>query len=117
MAGDCLIWSFAQISLFSLDRRIFLFFFSLSRPYLRDNKSLVKALITIATASLIFEYFSTRFRYVEIVIFIKLRKTDKILYILRVYRFIALFNFINKIIEKIIGERIAVIVKKYNLFS
>jgi hypothetical protein len=71
----------------------------------------------VTTASLIFEYFSTRFRCVEIVIFIKLGKIGKILYILGAYRFIALFSFIGKIIKKIIGERIAAAVKKYNLLS
>jgi hypothetical protein len=75
----------------------------------------VKVLTTIAIASLILKYFPKRFRYVEIVIFIKLEKIGKILYILKAYRPIALFSFINKIIEKTIGERIAVIIKKYNL--
>jgi hypothetical protein len=39
------------------------------------------------------------------------------LYILGIYKSIALLSFINKIIKKIIGERIAVAAKKYNLFS
>jgi hypothetical protein len=81
------------------------------------NKSLIKILAAIAIASFIFEYFLKRFRCVEIIIFIKLRKIGKILYILGVYRFIALFSFINKIIEKMISERIAVVVKKYSLLS
>jgi hypothetical protein len=38
-----------------------------------------------------------------------------ILYILKAYKFIALLNSINKIIEKIVGKRIAVAAKKYNL--
>jgi hypothetical protein len=71
----------------------------------------------IATANLIFEYFSKRFRYVKTVIFTKLKKIGKILYILEAYKFIVLFSFISKIIEKTINERIAVIIKKYNLFS
>jgi hypothetical protein len=69
----------------------------------------------ITTASLTFEYFSTRFRCAEIVIFTKLKKTGKVLYILGVYRPIALFSSIDKIIEKTVSERIAVIIKKYNL--
>jgi hypothetical protein len=36
--------------------------------------------------------------------------------LLGVYKFITLFSSINKIIEKTVGERIAVIIKKYNLF-
>jgi hypothetical protein len=77
---------------------------------------LVEVLAAIATASLIFEYFPKRFRCVEVVILIKLGKIGKILYILGVYRLIALFSFISKIIEKTVGERIAVVVKKYSLF-
>jgi hypothetical protein len=70
----------------------------------------------IIAVNIILEYFSTRFRCVEIVIFIKLRKIGKVLYILRVYRPIALFSFIGKIIEKTVSERIAVATKKkYNL--
>jgi hypothetical protein len=76
----------------------------------------METLITIATVSFTLEYFPTRFRYIEVVIFTKLKKTDKILYILRTYKSIALLSSINKIIEKTIGERIAVITKKYNLF-
>jgi hypothetical protein len=69
----------------------------------------------VATASLTLEYFPTRFRCAEVVIFIKLGKTGKVLYILKVYKSIALLNSIRKIIEKIIGERIAVVAKKYSL--
>jgi hypothetical protein len=76
----------------------------------------MKVLTTVATANLTFKYFPTRFYYIKVVIFTKLEKTGKILYILGVYRPIALFNSIDKIIKKIIDERIAVIIKKYNLF-
>jgi hypothetical protein len=79
------------------------------------GKLLVEILATIATASLIFEYFPTRFRCAEIIIFIKLGKTDKVLYILGAYRSIALLNFIGKIIEKTISERIVAVVKRYRL--
>ena len=48
-----------------------------------------------------FKYFSQRFRCVEIMIFTKPKKTSKIIYMLSVYKFIALFNAINKIIKKI----------------
>jgi hypothetical protein len=81
------------------------------------DKSLAKALIIIIIINFIFEYFSLRFHYVKIVIFFKLKKTSKILYILKIYKFIALFNFINKIIEKIINKHIIVIIEKYDLFS
>jgi hypothetical protein len=91
---------------------------NLSIGFLRTyGKPLVEILITITTASFILEYFPTRFRYVEVVILIKLKKIGKILYILGAYKSIALFNSINKIIEKTIDERIAIIIKKYNLFS
>jgi hypothetical protein len=76
---------------------------------------LAETLTAIATASLTLEYFSKRFRCAEIIILTKSGKTDKVLYILGVYRPIALLSSINKIIEKTVGERIAVITKKYSL--
>jgi hypothetical protein len=80
------------------------------------GKPLIEVLTAVTTASFIFKYFSTRFRCVKVVILIKLGKTGKVLYILGVYRPIALFSFIGKIIEKTISERIAVAAKRYNLF-
>jgi hypothetical protein len=81
------------------------------------DKPLIKVLAAVAIVSLTLEYFPTRFRYVEIIILTKLEKIGKILYILGAYKPIALLNSINKIIEKIMGERIAVATKKYNLLS
>ena len=81
------------------------------------NKPLVKALAAVATASLIFEYFLTRFRCVKVVILIKLKKTGKALYILEVYRPIILLSSIDKIIKKTVDKRIIIIIKKYKLFS
>jgi hypothetical protein len=46
---------------------------------------------------------------------IKLKKTDKIIYTSNIYKFITLFNAINKIIEKIMNDKITTIVEKYNL--
>jgi hypothetical protein len=48
-------------------------------------------------------------------ILIKLKKINKIIYILNIYKFITLFNAISKIIKKIINNKITVIIKKHNL--
>ena len=74
-------------------------------------------LTTIATANLTFKYFPLHFRCAEIIILTKSEKTGKVLHTLKAYRFIILFNFINKVIKKIINEHIAAVAEKYNLLS
>ena len=81
------------------------------------NKSLTDVLAVIITASLTFKYFSLRFYCAEIVVLIKSEKISKVLYTLKVYKFIILLNFINKIIKKIINERIVAAAEKHNLLS
>jgi hypothetical protein len=48
-------------------------------------------------------------------VFTKLKKTGKIIHTLNVYKFIILFNMINKIIKKIINNKIAATAEKHNL--
>jgi hypothetical protein len=79
------------------------------------GKSLIKIIIIIIIICFIFKYFLQHFYYAEIMIFIKLKKTGKIIYILNIYKFIILFNAINKIIKKIINNKIIIITEKYNL--
>jgi hypothetical protein len=50
-------------------------------------------------------------------IFIKLKKIGKIVYTLNIYKLIILFNVIDKIIKKIMSNRIITAVKKHNLLS
>jgi hypothetical protein len=51
------------------------------------------------------------------IIFIKLKKINKIIHTSNIYKFIILFNAISKIIEKIINNKITAIIEKYNLLS
>jgi hypothetical protein len=46
---------------------------------------------------------------------IKLEKTDKIIHTLNVYKSIILLSIIDKIIKKIINDKIAAAVEKHNL--
>ena len=81
------------------------------------GKPLTEVLTAVATASLNLKYFSLQFRCAEIVVLIKSEKISKVLYTLKVYKFIILLNFINKIIKKIINERIVAAAEKHNLLS
>ena len=91
---------------------------NLSVRFLRVcGKSLAEIIAKIVTACFILKYFLQHFCCAEIVMLTKSEKTDKIIHILKVYRFIALLSAINKIIKKIISNKIIAVIKKYNLLS
>ena len=73
------------------------------------------ALAAIITANFTLEYFPLCFRCVKVVVLIKLEKTGKVLHTPEAYRLIVLLSFINKVIKKMINERITVTVEKHNL--
>jgi hypothetical protein len=79
------------------------------------EKSLTEIIAIIITVCFTLKYFPQRFRCVEVMILIKLKKIDKIIHMSDIYRFIALLSMINKIIEKIINDRIIAAAEKYNL--
>jgi hypothetical protein len=81
------------------------------------GKSLTEIIAIIITAYLIFKYFLQHFRCAKVVMLIKSEKTGKIIYTLNIYRFIILHNAIDKIIKKIINDRIIAAVEKHNLLS
>jgi hypothetical protein len=79
------------------------------------GKPLVEIIVIIIITCFIFKYFPQRFRYVEMMMLAKSKKIGKIIYTSNVYRFIALLNAISKIIEKIMNNKIAAIIKRHNL--
>jgi hypothetical protein len=79
------------------------------------RKSLAEIIIIIITVYLMFEYFSQRFCCAEMIILTKSKKISKIIHILNAYKSIILLNAIDKIIKKIINNRIAAAAERYNL--
>jgi hypothetical protein len=81
------------------------------------GKPLAEIIAIIITACFTLEYFPQRFRCAEVVILAKPEKTDKIVHMSDTYKSITLLSVINKIIEKIMNNRIIAAVEKHNLLS
>jgi Reverse transcriptase (RNA-dependent DNA polymerase)/Endonuclease-reverse transcriptase len=79
------------------------------------GKPLAEIIATTANACLKLEYFPERFRCAEVVVLAKPGKTGKIVHTPGAYRPIALLSTIGKVIEKIMGDRIAAAAEKHNL--
>jgi hypothetical protein len=74
-------------------------------------------LAQLTNANFALEYYLRCFRYIDIVVLLKLGKSAKALQTSRGYRPIALINSIGKVIETAIVRRIAQTAETYQLLS